>query len=267
MANGSMRGVIRDQTGTPISGVAVQVNQAGGGAATIFSDRGGTPLSNPFTNESDGSWLFYASTAIRYDIVFTKSGYTFDDTDTEDMPVDMDGDGAVLTQHLAASAVTTAKLTALCVDSTILAADSVLTAKIADANVTTAKIADGAITAAKIATGVIPTWYTGQNYANLSGHGETTLTFTHGLGSDDVVARVYLQGNIASGVASVQAQAIWRRVDGAMGVVVDPTQSNLANSQIGTLPAVPSSGNITVRVKNCCSASQNFSVQVRVDAN
>lgn len=42
--------------------------------AAIFSDRLGTPLSVPFTANTDGSWLFFASPSAGYDIVMSGAG-------------------------------------------------------------------------------------------------------------------------------------------------------------------------------------------------
>lgn len=77
--------LVFDSSGKFISGVTVQVNLAGTQTqATIYSDNGITPKSNPFTNESDGSFEFYAANG-RYDLTFYKTGYVFDQTDLADM--------------------------------------------------------------------------------------------------------------------------------------------------------------------------------------
>ena len=39
--------------------------------ATIYADGNNTPLTNSFTANSDGSWLFYAATGVGYDIVMS----------------------------------------------------------------------------------------------------------------------------------------------------------------------------------------------------
>src|SRR3974390_2820865 len=49
----------------------VTVYQHGGGLTAIYSDSSLTPLSNPFTATSNGSFIFYANTANTYDIVLT----------------------------------------------------------------------------------------------------------------------------------------------------------------------------------------------------
>lgn len=41
--------------------------------ATIYSDAAGTPLSNPFTASSDGSWFFYVAPGV-YDVQFSGTG-------------------------------------------------------------------------------------------------------------------------------------------------------------------------------------------------
>jgi len=44
-----------------------------GGTATIYSDGASTPLSNPFTSQTNGQWLFYAGNG-EYDITMTGGG-------------------------------------------------------------------------------------------------------------------------------------------------------------------------------------------------
>lgn len=88
-AYGSYRGNVQDQYGRPISGVTVTVYLTGTATpATLYSDRSLTALANPFTNEADGSWIWYADVGNRYDIVFSKTGVTFDNTDFADIVVD-----------------------------------------------------------------------------------------------------------------------------------------------------------------------------------
>lgn len=74
-----------DQYGEPIEGVTITVYDAGtANLSTIYSDDGVTPLANPFTSEADGSFAFFAANGV-YDIVRSKTGVTFDDTDLEDV--------------------------------------------------------------------------------------------------------------------------------------------------------------------------------------
>lgn len=51
----------------------ISVSVHGGGAATIFSDGASTPLSNPFTSQTNGQWIFYAANG-EYDITMTGGG-------------------------------------------------------------------------------------------------------------------------------------------------------------------------------------------------
>lgn len=51
----------------------VTVNVHGGGLATIYSDNGITPLSNPFTAGSNGAYFFYAANG-RYDVTISGAG-------------------------------------------------------------------------------------------------------------------------------------------------------------------------------------------------
>ena len=65
------RNNVQDQLGNALSSVLVTVNILPAGTpATIFSDNGVTPKSNPFTNDSDGEFSFYAANG-RYDIELT----------------------------------------------------------------------------------------------------------------------------------------------------------------------------------------------------
>lgn len=61
-------------SGTPLLGVAnasVQVNIAGGGAASLFSDDAGTiPLTNPVTTDARGSYTFVVTDGL-YDLIFS----------------------------------------------------------------------------------------------------------------------------------------------------------------------------------------------------
>lgn len=53
----------------------VSVSIHGGGTATIYSTGSMTPLSNPFTAQTNGRWLFYAANG-EYDITMTGGGLT-----------------------------------------------------------------------------------------------------------------------------------------------------------------------------------------------
>src|SRR3974390_1967422 len=53
----------------------VTVNIHGGGAATIYSTGSSVPLSNPFTAQTTGRWIFYAANG-EYDITMTGGGLT-----------------------------------------------------------------------------------------------------------------------------------------------------------------------------------------------
>jgi len=78
-------GTLYDSGGSPLTGVTVTVKNAGTAVnASLFSDDGVTTKSNGFTNDSDGSFEFYARNG-RYDIVFTKSGITFTDANSTDV--------------------------------------------------------------------------------------------------------------------------------------------------------------------------------------
>lgn len=76
-------GVVQDASGNTLSSATITVNIASGGAASIFSDNAYTVQANPFTNQTDGTYQFFAANG-RYDIVITKTGYTFVAADTAD---------------------------------------------------------------------------------------------------------------------------------------------------------------------------------------
>ena len=64
---------IQDQFGNAISGVTVTVRRVSdGGLQSLFSDNSGTSKGNPFTNDNDGEFFFYAANN-RYDIFLTGS--------------------------------------------------------------------------------------------------------------------------------------------------------------------------------------------------
>lgn len=68
--------------------MTVTVNQAGTVTlATLFSDNAFTPLANPFTSNTDGTYQFYTKDG-RYDVVLTKTGFTFTASETADLRVD-----------------------------------------------------------------------------------------------------------------------------------------------------------------------------------
>lgn len=78
-------GTIFDASGNPMSGVTVTVKVAGTATnATLYSDNIRTSLGNPFTNDSNGSFEFYAPNG-RYDLAFTKTGATFSAGDSTDL--------------------------------------------------------------------------------------------------------------------------------------------------------------------------------------
>lgn len=78
-------GIAQDVSGNVIPSATIRVRLAGTGTdAIIYSDGAYTPLANPFTSETDGVYQFYARDG-RYDVVLTKTGFTFDDDDTADI--------------------------------------------------------------------------------------------------------------------------------------------------------------------------------------
>lgn len=80
--------VVQNATGDILSGTTVIVKLAGQSAnATIYSDALCSVVqTNPFSNAADGYFTFYAKNA-RYDISFSKTGYTFTSGNTSDLYV------------------------------------------------------------------------------------------------------------------------------------------------------------------------------------
>lgn len=67
---------VADSTGAPVENASVQVNvQSTGLAATLYSDNGVTPTTNPLTTDINGSFSFYAADG-RYQFVISGSNIT-----------------------------------------------------------------------------------------------------------------------------------------------------------------------------------------------
>jgi hypothetical protein len=78
-------GLVVDSDGTPMSGVTVTVKKAGTGTnAALYSDNIYTTKTNGFTNDSDGTYEFYAPNG-RIDLIYTKGGTTFTDANSADI--------------------------------------------------------------------------------------------------------------------------------------------------------------------------------------
>lgn len=89
-----VRGAATDSTGAPVAGVSITVNKAGTSTpVSLYSDDGITTLSNPFTNDSNGTFEFYTPSE-RIDIVPSKAGITVVASDWTDIlafdPLDYD---------------------------------------------------------------------------------------------------------------------------------------------------------------------------------
>ena len=85
---------VTDTLGNVVGGASVTVYTYGTSTkATIYSDNGTTPVSNPLTTDSaDGSFAFYAANA-RYTLAISKTGFTFDSADTTDVVLFDQADG------------------------------------------------------------------------------------------------------------------------------------------------------------------------------
>ena len=74
-----------DTSGNVLASTTVTVYATGTTTpSTIYSDNGATSLANPFTSDADGVFAFYAANG-RYDVVLTKTGYTFNADATSDI--------------------------------------------------------------------------------------------------------------------------------------------------------------------------------------
>lgn len=83
-----------DRQGNAIPAATVHVYTAGTTThATIYSDNGITPKANPFTTAADGSYHFYAPNG-RYDLAFSRTGYTFTAANTVGLVLFDQYDGA-----------------------------------------------------------------------------------------------------------------------------------------------------------------------------
>jgi len=77
--------VVQDNAGNALANPTVTVTLAGTGTlASIFSTNTFTVLANPFTGNIDGTYAFYAGDG-RYDVVVTKTGFTFTAAETSDI--------------------------------------------------------------------------------------------------------------------------------------------------------------------------------------
>ncbi len=78
-------GIAQDIYGNAIPSATINVYTGGTlNAATIYSDNAYSSLTNPFTSSTDGSYEFYARNG-RYDVVPSKSPFTFDASNTSDI--------------------------------------------------------------------------------------------------------------------------------------------------------------------------------------
>lgn len=79
MANWPTRGILRDSEGAALASPTVTVYLAGTTTpATIYSDRAGSPLANPFTGDADGEWEFYSAVGIPLKITVTYGTITWE---------------------------------------------------------------------------------------------------------------------------------------------------------------------------------------------
>jgi hypothetical protein len=66
--------VVQDRSGNAISGASITVTASGGGLATLYSDNGVTPTSNPVTANANGEYAYYAANGT-YSEVIAAAGY------------------------------------------------------------------------------------------------------------------------------------------------------------------------------------------------
>jgi len=98
--------LVQDSAGNALSGVTVTVYDTGTSTvSTLYSSNTGSAQANPFTNDSDGSFEFYAANG-RYDVVYTKTGYTFTAANSTDIVL-FDADETTFRLTADGSAITT----------------------------------------------------------------------------------------------------------------------------------------------------------------
>lgn len=68
---------VQDRQGNALSGVSVLVRTEAGATATIYSDNGVTPTTNPLTTDADGEFAFYAADGV-YTLSFSGVGVVAD---------------------------------------------------------------------------------------------------------------------------------------------------------------------------------------------
>jgi hypothetical protein len=66
--------VVQDRSGNAISGASITVTASDGGLATLYSDNGVTPTSNPVTTNTNGEYAYYAANGI-YSESIAASGF------------------------------------------------------------------------------------------------------------------------------------------------------------------------------------------------
>ena len=66
--------VVQTRSGAAIAGVSVTIYNSSGGAATLYSDNGVTPKTNPVTTNADGEYFFYAANDT-YSLGFSSPAY------------------------------------------------------------------------------------------------------------------------------------------------------------------------------------------------
>ncbi len=103
---------VQDQFGNAITGVTVTIRTNPGGVlATIYSDNGVTTKSNPFTNDADGEFFFYAANG-RYDIELTGPIVeTVTDWLLLDVPSSLSGNVRIIADIVTATPPTTEAVT------------------------------------------------------------------------------------------------------------------------------------------------------------
>src|SRR5881296_2803393 len=74
-----------DTSGNALSGATITVKNASDkSTATIYSDDGVTGASNPITSAADCFYSFFAANGL-YDVVISKSGYSFETTERQSL--------------------------------------------------------------------------------------------------------------------------------------------------------------------------------------
>lgn len=226
--NGGYWGAVIDNFGRVISGVSINVYLTGTtNLATIYINRAGSALANPFTSEADGSFNFFADVNNRYDIAFSKAGFTFDNTDLVDVAVDS---GSILGTNNIFTGTNTFNAAVTFGSTTTFQAGDIQTAELADDSVTDAKLRDDATTDANRAVTtnhIRDSAITNAKIVAAAGIPYSKLTLTNSLVTGDLVDANITQSKIAKpAVGTPELKTSTGVATSGLGAAIDVTMND-----------------------------------------